>query len=123
MIIGKVNAQREAVIPLTVRGYQGAQETVQAIVDTGFDGWLSLPPEMIRNLKLPWMRRGSAQLADGSETVYDSYAGEVTWHRRQRHIPIDEVNAIPLVGMALLDGYKLTVEVTAGGKVTITELE
>ena len=68
------------------------------------------------------MRRGSAQLADGRETVYDSYAGAVSWHRRKRQTPIDEVN-VPLVGMALLDGYKLTVAGIAGGKVTISELE
>ncbi len=62
-------------------------------------------------------------MAEGLETVYDSYAGAVTWQRRKQQIPIDEVDAIPLVGMALLDGYKLTVAGIAGGKVTISELE
>ena len=43
MIVGYVNAYREAVIPLTVRGSQ-AQEEIETVIDTGFDGSLTLPP-------------------------------------------------------------------------------
>jgi hypothetical protein len=52
---------------------------VNALVDTGFDGWLSLPPALIASLGLAWHRRGRAILADGSETVFDIYAGALVW--------------------------------------------
>jgi clan AA aspartic protease len=123
MILGKVNADREAIVQLIVRGPSGLQEKIEAVVDTGFDGWRSLPAEFVRRLDLQWLRRGSAILADGSETVYDCFAGTVIWHRRRRQIPIDQVNTVPLIGMALLEGCTLQIVVTAGGKVTIKPLD
>ena len=97
-------------------------EPVTAVVDTGFDGWLSLPPALIVRLGLPWRRRGRALLADGSETVFDIYDATVDWDRHRLRIPVDETDTVPLVGMALLDGYELNVQVRAGGKVTIKAL-
>jgi hypothetical protein len=36
-----------------------------------------------------------------------------------RYVEADAVDTIPLVGMALLDGYDLHIQVTAGGQVVI----
>ena len=43
MITGLVNIDREATIRLRVRGPGWQQQLIEAIIDTGFDGWLSLP--------------------------------------------------------------------------------
>jgi hypothetical protein len=61
-------------------------------------------------------------LADGSESVFDIYEGTVVWDRRSRRIPMDEADTTVLVGMALLEGPKLNVEVRVRGKVTIKPL-
>lgn len=50
MIAGHVNADREAIIRLEVRGRTGRVQKVDAVIDTGFDGWLSLPPSQIVQL-------------------------------------------------------------------------
>jgi predicted aspartyl protease len=42
-------------------------------IDTGFNGWLSLPPNLINQLNLKWKRRGRAILGDGSECVFNIY--------------------------------------------------
>ena len=47
MIRGFVNAHLEAILRLTVRGPNGQIRRVTAIVDMGFDGWLSLPSSLI----------------------------------------------------------------------------
>ena len=47
MITGLVTADRQAIITLTVRGPAGQEHEIEAIVDTGFDGWLSLPSSVI----------------------------------------------------------------------------
>lgn len=122
MITGFVTADREAIIRLTVRGPAGQHQQVEAVIDTGFDGWLSLPTTLIVTLGLPWRRRGRAFLADGSESLFDIFEGTVMWDKRRRRIPVDKADTAPLVGMALLNGYELNIRVRARGKVTITPL-
>ncbi len=119
MIIGVVPADWEAVVRLTVRGPAAQEEQINAVIDTGFDGWLSLQPPLITQLGLPWRRRGRAVLADGSESLFDIYEGTVVWDKRVRRIPVDAGDTAPPVGMALLGGYELKMQVCTGGKVTI----
>lgn len=122
MIHGIVNADREAVVRLLVRGPAGQQQRLSAVIDTGFDGWLSLPPTLISLLGLRWWRRGCAVLADGSQTVFNIYEGTVVWDRRRRCIAVDEADTAPLIGMALLDGHELKMQVRPRGKVAIQAL-
>jgi clan AA aspartic protease len=122
MIRGIVNSDREAIIRLLVRGPTGRQKRTKVVIDTGFNSWLSLPPALIVVLRLPWLQRGHAILADGSTVLFDIYEGTVVWDRRRRRIPIYELGGAPLVGMALLEGYELTVQVRKRGKVTIRAL-
>lgn len=119
MITGVVTADRQVVIPLTVRGPTGQEQEIEAIIDTGFDGWLSLPSSLIALLGLAWRQRGRALLADGSEGVFDIYEGIVVWDGQARRIPVHETETTPLVGMSLLEGYELTVDVRPSGNVII----
>jgi clan AA aspartic protease len=73
-----------------------------AIVDTGFNGWLSLPPDLIDQLNLKWKRRGRAILGDGSECVFNVYEALVIWDGDYLTIPIDEADSEPLVGSSRL---------------------
>jgi clan AA aspartic protease len=122
MIRGIVNSNREAIIRLLVRGPAGQRRRIKAVIDTGFTGRLSLPPALIVLLRLPWWRRGRAILADGNETFFDIYEGTVVWDRRRRLIPVYEADSEPLVGMALLEGYELKVQVRKRGTVAIQRL-
>jgi clan AA aspartic protease len=122
MISGVVTDDRRAVIQLTGRGPAGPQQEIEAIIDTGFDGWLSLPFSLGARLGLVWRRRGRALLADGSESVFDIYEATVDWDGEARRIPVDEAETVPLVGMSLLEGYEFTVQVQHGGNVTIRKL-
>lgn len=121
MIIGVVNSHREAVISLKVRGPQGREEELEAVVDTGFNGWLSLPPSLIAMLGLPFRRRGRAQLADGSDSLFDIYEGTVMWDGQLRRAAIDEADTDPLVGMSLMYGYDLSMQIEVGGSVILNK--
>ena len=46
MIVGTVR-RREAVIRLTLRGFRGRQQVIEAVIDSGYTGWLTLPPAVI----------------------------------------------------------------------------
>lgn len=122
MITGVVTADREAIIPLTVRGPADVELAVEAVIDTGFDGYLSLPTALIRRLGLPWRQRGRALLADGSDSVFDIYEGTVIWDGQPLRVPVDQTETAPLVGMSLLWEYELVTKVRLRGSVSITKL-
>jgi len=46
----------------------------------------------------------------------------VLWDGEVRRIPVHEAETTPLIGMSLLQGYELTVQVQAGGNVTVRAL-
>jgi predicted aspartyl protease len=52
MTIGHVGADGDALVPLPVRGPGGAEQEVEAVLDTGFNGYLALPPPVIEALRL-----------------------------------------------------------------------
>ncbi|AFY55480.1 putative aspartyl protease [Rivularia sp. PCC 7116] len=122
MIIGKVNADYEPIIPIAICDRQGKLHERDAVIDTGFDGWLCLPPDLIAELQLNWKRRGRALLADGSESIFDIYEATVVWDGQFLTIPIDEAECDPLVGMLLMKGYELKIQVINGGIVKLMKL-
>ena len=109
-------------IRITVLGRQGRNQEVEAIVDTGYTASLTLPPAMIADLGLRWQALDSARLADGSECTFDVYEAKVLWDGRTRRILVDEADADPQVGMRLLKGYELKMQVRGRGKITIKRL-
>ena len=119
VITGTVNANREAILRLTIRDVNGQEIERDALVDTGFDGWLSLPPEFIAALGIPWHRYGLAVLADGSQTTSNIYIGDVLWDGQPRTILIYELDGEPLVGMSLMYGYELVLPVLDGAAFTL----
>lgn len=71
MIGGTVNAALEAAVNLSVQGPGGQAREIEAVVDTGYGGFLTLPPVLVGELGLPFVTRGEATLADGSLTKFN----------------------------------------------------
>lgn len=109
----------EAVIHLQIQGSAGQEREIAAIIDTGFTGFLTLPPVFVTELGLTRLSRGRAILANGSEELFDIYGATVLWDGRPRYVETDAVDTTPLVGMALLSGYDLYMQVVDGGRVVI----
>ncbi|MBD0264129.1 MAG: clan AA aspartic protease [Tolypothrix sp. Co-bin9] len=122
MIAGIVNGDFEPIIPLSICSVTGQIYTQDVIVDTGFNGWLSLPPSIIAELELIWKRRGRAILGDGSECIFNVYEAVVLWDGAFVTIPIDEADSELLIGMSLMEGYQLTVQAIEGGRVELNKL-
>ena len=70
MMQGDVNENFEAMISVAVKN-GNSLKSIDAVIDTGFTGFLSLPTAMIMELGLQWSYRDCATLGDGSETVFD----------------------------------------------------
>jgi clan AA aspartic protease len=122
MIQGVVNLRREATLPLVIGNSTGQREVIDTVIDTGFDGFLSLPSETIVRLGLSWTISNPATLGDGSEVLFDFYTGTVIWDGQYRMIDIAESETEPLLGMAMLYGYRLQVDTIEGGSVKIEAL-
>jgi predicted aspartyl protease len=60
-----------------------------------------------------------AVLVDGSEDLFPTYKATVEWNGTPRDIEVDAADSDPLVGMALLAGHELHIQVVAGGAVTV----
>ena len=119
MIEGVVNSAYEAVIPLSLRGPAGQAQEVEAVIDTGFTGFVTLPPSLAAELGLVFMGTSEATLADGSEVSFDAYDVTVLWEGQPRDVLIDEADTTPLVGMLLLDRHNLNIDGESGGRVLI----
>lgn len=119
MIQGEMNAAYEAVITLSVQGPEGQARDVDAVVDTGFTGFLTLPPYLVTELRLPFETTGHATLADGSEVSFDTYQVAVLWESQPRYVLADAADTTPLVGMLLLGMHDLSIRVRDGGRVLI----
>ena len=119
MIEGFVNANLEAVVTIPLLGPTGQTREVAAVVDTGFNGYLTLPPMLVADLGLPVVGDGEAILADGSEAAFGVYGVTVVWDGQPRYVETAAVGIDALVGMMLLDRHSLFVEVAAGGRVVV----
>ena len=117
---GVVNADREATLRLVVVGPSEKQQEIEAIIDTGFTGFLTLPAALVAALGLSWLCRQPGLLADGSVDLFDVYAATVLWDGRSRTVEVEAVDTEPLLGMSLLDHHSLLIEVVMGGAVTVT---
>ena len=122
MIQGVVNARHEAVVRLRVRGPGGVESDADVIVDSGFTASLTLPVTRVTALGLARQSGGVAVLADGSVRQFDICAAEVAWGGAWRAVLVSAVGNEPLIGMRLLAGHKLVIEVVPGGLVEILPL-
>ena len=119
MIEGVVNAAREAVVSLSLQAPEGRTRDIEAVLDTGYTGFLTLPIGLVAELRLPFAYVGRAFLANDDEVEFDVHDVTVLWDGQPRHIRADATGSVPLVGMALLDAHSLYVEVGDGGPVVI----
>ena len=119
MIQGMINARYEAVITLDLLSPTGRTRQIEAIVDTGFNGQLLLSRDLVAELALPFAFKGHARLANGDELEFNVHDATVIWDGQARDVYASAAGPDILVGMRLLDGHTLTVNVKESGRVLI----
>jgi clan AA aspartic protease len=122
MILGSVNANREAIIQIAVLGDRKQVKSVKPVIDTGYTGDLMLPRAIVNELGLTLRGIQDAILGDGSLKMFEMYAGSVIWDGQVRRVEVNASETESLVGMGLLEEYKLEIEGRYGGMVKITAL-
>jgi clan AA aspartic protease len=122
VILGSV-ADSEAVVEIEIANFQGDSRRISVIVDTGYNGDLTLPRSVIAFMNLPSAGLRRARLADGGETVLQSFAAVLTWHGASLRVIATQTAGKSLLGMALLSACRLTIDVVDGGQVKIEPLQ
>ncbi len=122
MIVGRIT-EDEAVVVLTVFDANGEAYELDCVVDTGFTGYLALSRPVVRRLNLVQMDEEEVSLADGSTTVLALYQVAAEWLDGPRTLTAYAVDGNSLVGMKLLRGCSVSLEVVADGSVLIEEAD
>ena len=123
MIRGRVDAQRQAWVQLEIQRSDGHFEPIETVVDTGFDGHLALPTEVIGRMRVKLDEPLDVYLATGSREKVNTWLGNVLWHDRLRSVLILESNGVPMLGMELLEDSQLTMQARINGPVLIERLD
>jgi clan AA aspartic protease len=122
MMKGIVTEDLEPQLRLAVLDVGGRSTDVETIIDTGFNGFLTLPPALIEQLGLRWLCRQDGELADGTVQAFDVYVATVGWDGQLLEVEVDAADAQPLIGMALMRGLELRIEVVPGGAAVLTAI-
>jgi clan AA aspartic protease len=119
MIRGQVNAYREAILPIHLHTPSAQIVPLDAVVDTGFSDYLSIPPALVSSLHLAYYGTADYELGDGALVTFRIYTATVDWDGQQINVPVLASDGGILIGMRLLYGYQLFVDVIDGGEVRV----
>ena len=119
MIEGNVNAFREPRVPVLVTGPNGVNRTINFLVDTGFNGELTLPPKLIATLGLHWLQTVDVRFADDRVAQENVYLADIEWDGTAQSMRVYEMDSQPLLGTFLLQGYHIEIDMIDGGEVVI----
>ena len=122
MLSGQVSPDEQALITVDVHSGIDRRESVDAVIDTGFTGHLTLPADTIGRLGLSPAGRNEFELANGELFEFPVYDGSVIWHGHTLDVHVMESECAPLLGMTLLWGSRITMDAAPHGKVTIERL-
>ena len=121
MIQGYVNEKFVPLIRLFVFGTQGQIHEIEAVFDTGYNSFLTLPSDLIDVLGLPKFSEVEVQLADGSRQTALTYLADIMTDKRLFHIEIDPAEGIPLAGMRLFVSYDAALRIEPNGNLSLSE--
>lgn len=113
---GRVEGQLRALLAVQLGVERtGSRRTVEAWVDTAFNGGLVLPRSLIHAMNLPQESSAEAVLADGRTIELELFGCHLDWFGSiYKTQVVAGDGAHPLLGTQLLAGHRLTIDYAAG---------
>jgi clan AA aspartic protease len=121
-MFGRVNANREALLKLVLIDDENKKVAFDAVIDTGFNGDLILPIDMMMDLSLELKGYQKAVLGDGTVSQFQVCSAVVIWDGTKKRVEVNMARSGALIGNGLLEGYKLEIDMVNDGMVTISPL-
>ena len=122
MIRGTVFPNRQALLAVALLDPAGQFQPFEFVLDTGFDGDLSLPARTIQTLAIRRLLPSIAELADGSRTMVPTWSATALWDGERRTVSIMESEGEPLLGMGLLWGNHISLAAKDFGDLVIERM-
>ena len=114
-------SQLEARVTIDIAGDDRLFRSVEAVIDTGFTGALSLSESAAYELGLRSTRAERVTLADGRSIRANVHAARILWHGQPLDVRVQTLGSYPIIGTALLINSRLTIDWWDGGDVIIEE--
>jgi clan AA aspartic protease len=102
MIAGQVDGREPRVTVTLLNGGQAL--AIEFVVDTGFNGYLTLPPAAVTALGLPFLYHIFANFADDRSEQVAVHEARIRWHEAEREVEVLATGRRPLLGTLLLLG-------------------
>jgi clan AA aspartic protease len=109
MIYGRI-IDAKATVPVVFRLPGQPDFSIDFVIDTGFNDYLTLPPQAISAMNLHLYSSIPARLADGSETLLSVHLGTIVWENVEKTVPVLASGYKPLLGVAMMEGYHLEID-------------
>ena len=121
MIYGRI-IEGKATIPVIFRLPSQPDFSVDFVIDTGFNDYLTLPIQAVGAMNLPLYSSIPARLADGSEALLSVHSATIIWDDVEKVVPILASGYKPLLGVALMEGYHLEIDFQDNGLVSLEKI-
>ena len=121
MIQGNV-VERQARISIILRLPENLDIEIECVVDTGFEGFLTLPSSAIAEIGLPYLAQINANLADNSKVATNVYLATILWNGVEKDVAVLGMGRRPLIGTALLEDCHLSIDFCDGGTVLVDDI-
>ena len=118
---GSLTADGEPVLPVHISGPAGAV-TVDAMIDTGFNGELTLPQTQIEALGLSEAIATEVTLADGRTRDVPLYDATAKFDESSRAMFVTKAPTSPLLGTSLLWEFSLCIDFEVDETVEVAPL-
>ncbi|MEA5572845.1 clan AA aspartic protease [Calothrix sp. UHCC 0171] len=121
MIYGRL-VERKAIVPVIFRLPQQPDFSVNFVIDTGFNDYLTLPAQAISAMNIPLYSTIPARFADGSEALLSVHLATIVWDNLEKVVPVLASGYKPLLGTAMMEGYHLEIDFADNGLVSLAKI-
>jgi len=115
MIQGRFGDEDELFFELELIADNGLELPVDALLDTGFSGWLAMDSQDLEGLDWTYVKQEKMRTAKG-EFDFELYVGKVRIEYLEFDIPVHVGDGVPeiLIGRQWLKTRRLVVDMSAG---------
>ncbi|BAZ07572.1 clan AA aspartic protease [Calothrix sp. NIES-3974] len=121
MIHGRIINTR-ATVPVIFRLPGQPDFSLSFVVDTAFNGYLTLPVQAVSAMNLPLHSSTPIKLADGRESLTAIHLATVVWDGIEKAVLVLASGYKPLLGVAMMEGYHLEIDFVDNGLLSLEKI-